>query len=70
MSMAGAWSQAPRHTTGSRVKRPSAVVSPRPMPRRVADVRAISSSLPSIQQQTLSHTRITWRPTGRRKIRL
>ena len=26
----GAWSQAPRQTMGSNVKRPSAVVSPRP----------------------------------------
>ena len=32
--MAGAWSQAPRHTFGSRVKRPSAVVSPSPIPSR------------------------------------
>ena len=38
--MTGAWSQAPRHTIGSSVKRPSAVVSPGLMPRRAAQVLA------------------------------
>ena len=60
----GARSQAPRQTIGSSVNRPSAVVSPGPMPRRSREVSGTAARTPSPSSSRCRRCRITCRPTG------
>src|SRR6185312_1786316 len=60
---AGEQAQSPRQNTGSRVKRPSAEVSWKSMPRRPL-ICSASRSLPMLWQASARQTRTTWWPGG------